>query len=145
MLSQPSGGQCGFPPSSYRELTHSQFDEIPIAVPFARACNGNISGTYTHGIQLAVAPNINMYEKKKVTLADAVLCCNPLEYCGCWKLSRTAMSIMEIAKPREPHIMGFRRPSRSRKKVGTKDPTKNMHSTAPPTSRERLRLRPTFS
>jgi hypothetical protein len=28
-------------------LTQSQFEDMPIAVPFALACRGRISGTYT--------------------------------------------------------------------------------------------------
>jgi hypothetical protein len=33
-----------------RRLTQSQFEDMPIAVPFALACRGRISGTYTLGI-----------------------------------------------------------------------------------------------
>lgn len=55
------------------------------------------------------------------------------------------MSIMDIARPREPHIMGRRRPIWSRKKVGISEPKKNMVWTQPPITRERLRERPTLS
>lgn len=41
-------------------LTQIQLDEIPTAVPFARACRGKISGTYTQGIQFTDAPKANM-------------------------------------------------------------------------------------
>lgn len=40
---------------------HSQLLDMPMAVPFALACRGSISGTYTHGIQFAEAPKISMY------------------------------------------------------------------------------------
>jgi hypothetical protein len=36
-----------------------QFALIPTAVPLARTCRGRISGTYTHGMQFAVAPKIS--------------------------------------------------------------------------------------
>lgn len=38
-----------------------QFAEMPTAVPFARTCKGRISGTYTQGMQFAVAPKMSMY------------------------------------------------------------------------------------
>lgn len=86
----------------------SQFEEIPTAVPFALTCNGRISGTYTQGMQLAVAPNISIYVKKKVTLAEDVDFARspPL----LWKLSRIDINIMERPRPNDPHIMGLRRP-----------------------------------
>jgi hypothetical protein len=36
------------------------------------------------------------------------------------------MSIMEMPRPNDPHIMGFRLPMRSRKNVGYSDPMKNL-------------------
>lgn len=35
-----------------------------------------------------------------------------------WKLNKIDINIMEIPRPKEPHIMGFRLPMRSRKNVG---------------------------
>lgn len=43
-----------------------------------------------------------------------------------WKLRSTEMSIIEIPRPNDPHIMGLRLPMRSRKKVGYSDPMKNL-------------------
>lgn len=42
------------------EAYHSQLLDIPTAVPFALACKGRISGTYTHGMQFALAPKMSM-------------------------------------------------------------------------------------
>lgn len=60
--------------------------------------------------------------KKKATLADAVGFseADPL------KLSRIEIIIIEIPSPKEPHIIGRRRPIRSTKSDGTIDPIKNM-------------------
>lgn len=101
---------------------------MPTAVPFARTCSGKISGTYTHGMQLAVEPKISMYTKKKATEAVAVFTPVSCEYSlGLnLKLSRTEINIMLIARPRLPHIIGLRRPMRSRKKVGMREPKKNL-------------------
>lgn len=60
--------------------------------------------------------------KKKATLADAVgrSTSEPL------KLSKIDIIIIEMPSPKDPQIIGFRRPMRSARKVGTKDPTKNI-------------------
>jgi hypothetical protein len=106
-------------------------EEIPTAVPLARACSGRISGTYTlrlivsilfnqvfekrkekkrksyQGTQLAEAPKMNMYVKKNATLALEVALFNLAEYPrSSVKLSKAAMSIIEMASPKDPHIMG---------------------------------------
>ena len=60
--------------------------------------------------------------KKNATLAEDVAFARVSEYPGRWKLSSIAMSIMEMARPAEPHIIGLRRPSLSRKKVGIREP-----------------------
>jgi hypothetical protein len=59
-------------------------------------------------MQLAVAPNISMYVKKKVTLAEDVDFARspPL----LWKLRRIEIIIIEIPSPKDPHIIGLRRP-----------------------------------
>lgn len=106
-----------------------------MAVPFARACRGRISaslvstadlrwrcsrclqmgsylpGTYTHGIQLAVAPKKSIYVKKKATLASEVFSAKGVpSHCARWKLSRMAIIIIDMASPRDPHIIGLLRP-----------------------------------
>lgn len=81
-----------FPSSKGWKHTHNQLEEIAIAVPFALTCSGRISversqrslpwalrkavlpGTYTQGMQFALAPKMNIYVKNQVTLADAVAC-----------------------------------------------------------------------
>ena len=60
--------------------------------------------------------------KKKATLAEAVgfSAADPL------KLNNIEIIIIEIPRPREPHIIGRRRPMRSTKRDGTIEPSKNM-------------------
>ena len=81
--------------------------------------------------------------KKKATLADAVACATspPSDR----KLKRMAIIIMDNPSPKEPHIMGLRRPVRSSVKVGTREPMGNMRLMTPPMSKERFLSRPTLS
>ena len=81
--------------------------------------------------------------KKNATLPDAVAFAIPPP--RGWKLSRIAMSIMDIPQPREPHIMGLRRPGLSSVKVGNSDPRKNIKLMTPPSSSDRFRVNPTLS
>ena len=62
--------------------------------------------------------------KKNATLPDAVALAN--EPPRGWKLSKIEMSIMERPQPRLPHIIGLRRPVRSRVKVGKREPRKTV-------------------
>ena len=62
-----------------------------------------------------------------------------------WKLNKMLISIMQIPSKNEPIIIGFRRPYRSKKKDGKRDPIANMAFTQPPKIRDKLRLRPTLS
>lgn len=80
--------------------------------------------------------------KKKATLADEVAFASgpPLS----WKLSKTAIIIIEMPSPSDPHIIGLRRPYLSRKKVGNREPMKNMALMTPPRSSDRLRDMPTL-
>lgn len=99
--------------------------------PFARTCRGKISGPYTHGIQLTEAPKISMNRKKKATDAVAVGFSTdvPMQFNVlrpsrlCWKAiplneSRIEIIIIEMNSPKDPHIIGLRRPNRSEKNVG---------------------------
>lgn len=81
---------------------------------------------------------------KNATLADAVACCVLSLNCGREKLSRIASIIIESPRPKDPYIIGLLRPNRSRKMVGKMDPTMNMQLTAPPISKLRFGVRPTF-
>jgi hypothetical protein len=80
--------------------------------------------------------------KKNATLAEAVLFktlpSSPL------KLKRIEIIIMERPRPKEPHIIGFRRPVRSSVKVGSREPRKNMRLMTPPRSSDRFLSSPTF-
>lgn len=51
---------------------------------------------------------------------------------------------MQIPSPKDPHIMGWRRPTRSTKIVGKREPRTNMIWTQPPMIWERFLERPTF-
>jgi hypothetical protein len=42
------------------------------------------------------------------------------------KLNKIDIIIMETPRPKEPHIIGRRRPIRSTNREGTKEPIKNM-------------------
>jgi hypothetical protein len=95
--------------------------------------------------------------KKNVTAAeDARLAIAPPMSCG---LSKAAMSIMDIPQRKQPIIIGRRRPNLSKKKVGKRDPKKNMPSgklettsgqavhlllITPPSKSERFLDMPTF-
>jgi hypothetical protein len=81
--------------------------------------------------------------KKKATLAEAVA--GFTSPSAVWKLKRIAIIIMDTPSPREPHIMGFRRPVRSSVNVGTREPRKNIRLMTPPRRRERFLSRPTLS
>lgn len=85
-----------------------------------------------------------MYVNKNATLADAVACCKLSLNCGREKLSNTESIIIDSPRPKDPHIIGRLRPNRSRKIVGKMEPTMNMHWTAPPISKLRFCVRPTF-
>lgn len=61
--------------------------------------------------------------KKKATLAEAVGFATDVP----WKLSRTAIIIMDRPRPKLPIIIGRRRPRRSTRNDGTKEPIRNMH------------------
>lgn len=96
--------------------------------------------------------------KKKATLADAV----GFSTAEFLKLSKIEIIIIEIPRPKEPHIMGRRRPIRSTNRDGTIDPSKNMiwillkpfsccmpsiaiqETYTPPRSKLRFRSRPTL-
>lgn len=132
--------------------THSQLAEMPIALPLARARRGRISGTYTQGTQLALAPKISMYRKKNAI--DA------LEVPFCLMLKSTAINNMQTERPADPNIMGFLRPRRSRKIAGmmlpaqcqiqamtsrTVLPIGNIRLTKPPMSKARLASTPTLN
>ena len=149
--------------------SHGKIEDTYTAVPLARTWSGRISGTYTpgmislivltvkrhsQGIQLAVAPKINIYYvvssrflcrltvKKNVTLAELVdLAILPPRL---WKLNKILMSIMLTPNQKEPIIIGLRRPYLSKKKDGNRDPITNMRLITPPRRRERLRVRPTL-
>jgi hypothetical protein len=82
--------------------------------------------------------------KRNATLADAVAFCVLSLNCGREKLSMTESIIIERPNPKDPHIIGLLRPNRSRKIVGKIEPMMNMHWTAPPISKLRLGVRPTF-
>lgn len=60
--------------------------------------------------------------KKNVTLADAVGLSTDVPL----KLSKMAIIIIENPRPKLPHIIGFRRPMRSTRRDGTKEPRRNM-------------------
>jgi hypothetical protein len=81
---------------------------------------------------------------RNATLADAVAFCVLSLNCGREKLSMTESIIIEKPNPKDPHIIGLLRPNRSRKIVGKIEPMMNMHWTAPPISKLRLGVRPTF-
>jgi hypothetical protein len=85
-----------------------------------------------------------MYVNKNATLADAVACRKLSLNWGREKLSNTESIIIESPRPKDPHIMGLLRPNRSRKMVGKMEPTMNMHWTAPPISKLRFCVSPTF-
>lgn len=80
--------------------------------------------------------------KKKATLAEDVLFDNPGS--ASEKLNSIAIIIIQIPSPKDPHIMGRRRPTRSRKNVGNSEPMMNIVLMTPPRSKARLRSRPTL-
>ena len=96
------------------------------------------------GVHSATHPNISIYVNKNATLADDVAFCVLSLNCGLEKLSITESIIMDSPRPKDPHIIGLLRPKRSRKTVGKMEPTMNMHWTAPPISKLRFCVRPTF-
>ena len=85
-----------------------------------------------------------MYVNRNATLADAVACCKLSPYCGREELTTTESIIIDSPRPNDPHIIGLLRPKRSRKIVGKMEPTMNMHWTAPPISKLRFCVSPTF-
>jgi hypothetical protein len=60
--------------------------------------------------------------KKNATLADDVA----LEFARPWKLSKAEIIIIQIPMPKDPHIIGLRRPYLSEKNVGKRAPMTNM-------------------
>jgi hypothetical protein len=62
--------------------------------------------------------------KKKATAAEDVACCLSVPL----KLNKIAIIIIEMPKPKEPHIIGLRRPTLSTKSAGKKLPITNIHS-----------------
>lgn len=81
-------------------------------------------------------------KKKKATLADEVRLDNPES--ASEKLSNIAIIIMQMPSPSDPHIMGRRRPTRSRKNVGKSEPMMNIVLMTPPSNSAKLRSRPTL-
>lgn len=62
--------------------------------------------------------------KKKATVAEDVACCLSVPL----KWSRIAITIIEIPKSSEPHIISFLRPIRSTNRAGMEDLTANIVS-----------------
>ena len=92
-------------------------------------------------MQFTDAPKMSIYRKKNATDADEVLCwiLVPL------KLRRTDIIIIQMPRPKQPHIIGFRRPVRSTKRAGKKLPMTNMILINHQRISYRFLVRPTFS
>jgi hypothetical protein len=83
--------------------------------------------------------------KKNATLPLAVALATGSFAPRIWKESSIAIISMLKPQPKDPHIIGLRRPVLSSVKVGYKEPKKNIMLMTPPSRRERLRSRPTLS
>jgi hypothetical protein len=83
--------------------------------------------------------------KKNATLALLVALATGSFCPRIWNESRTEIMSMLKPQPKEPHIMGLRRPVLSSVNVGYNEPKKNIMLMTPPRRSDRLRSRPTLS